>query len=201
VTPKDTAIPPGASDEWAKNLDDKERVFVEGYLQTLNKREAAKYAGYTESSAIRYGHEIFRRPNVRAAIEHLLRTRNGVTKTWLIDKLVAIVDTDLADVADWDLDGELVFKASAELTPEQKVAVSEIAQERGRDGVKTLKVKLYDKLAAMAHLAKLLNMLVDRQEISGPSGGPVEVIDHRARITERLNAIAKRQAPDNDGAS
>jgi hypothetical protein len=47
VNPKDTAIPAGASDEWAKNLDDKERLFVEGYLQTLNKREAAKYAGYT----------------------------------------------------------------------------------------------------------------------------------------------------------
>jgi hypothetical protein len=42
-------------------------------------------------------------------------------------------------------------------------------------------------------------MLVDRQEISGPNGGPVEVTDHRARITERLNAMAKRQAPDDDG--
>jgi hypothetical protein len=27
------------------------------------------------------------------------------------------------------------------------------------------------------------------------------VTDHRARIMDRLNAIAKRQAPDNDGAS
>ena len=59
----------------------------------------------------------------------------------------------------------------------------------------TLKIRLYDKLAAMGHLAKLLNMLVDRQEISRPSGGPVEVTDHRARITERLNDIAKRRRP------
>ena len=53
----------------------------------------------------------------------------------------------------------------------------------------------------MGHLARLLNLLVDRQEISGPNGGPVEVTDHRARIMDRLNAIAKRTAPTNDGAS
>jgi hypothetical protein len=87
------------------------------------------------------------------------------------------------------------------LTAEQKVAVSEIAQERGRDGARTLKIRFYDKLAAMGHLAKLLNLLVDRQEISGPNGGPVEVTEHRARITERLNEIAKRRAPDDDGSS
>ena len=55
-------------------------------------------------------------------------------------------------------------------------------------------------VAAMGHLAKLLNLLVDRQEIGGPDGGPVEVTDHRGRITERLNDIAKRTAPDNDGS-
>jgi hypothetical protein len=109
---------------------------------------------------------------VREAIEHLLRTRNGVTKTWLVDKLVAIIDTDLADVSKWDEHGELVFKTSGDLTAEQKVAVSEIAEERGRDGVRTLKIGLYDKLAAMGHLAKLLNLLVDRQELSGSDGGP-----------------------------
>jgi len=61
VTPKDTAIPASTSEEWAKNLDDKERFFVEGYLQTLNKRSVAKYAGYSSESAKRHAHEIFRR--------------------------------------------------------------------------------------------------------------------------------------------
>jgi hypothetical protein len=77
---------------------------------------------------------------VREAIEHLLRTRTGVTKSWLVDKPVAIIDTDLADVSEWD--GELIFKSSAELTPEQKVAISEIVRERTREG-STLKIRLY----------------------------------------------------------
>jgi hypothetical protein len=65
VTPKDTAIPAGASAEWAKNLDDKERVFVEGYLQTLNKRQAAE-SGYTHETAKRFAYEIFIQTSARA---------------------------------------------------------------------------------------------------------------------------------------
>jgi hypothetical protein len=109
VNPKDTAIPAVASDEWAKKLDDKERLFVEGYLQTLNKRQAAECAGYSHETAKRFAYEIFKRAHVREAIEHLLRTRTGVTKTWLIDKLVAIIDTDLADVSDWDVERQLAW--------------------------------------------------------------------------------------------
>jgi hypothetical protein len=65
----------------------------------------------------------------------------------------------------------------------------------------TLKFKLYDKQSAITNLAKLLQLLVDRQEVSGPNGGPVEVVDHKARITDRLNGIARRKAASNDGAS
>jgi hypothetical protein len=34
-----------------------------------------------------------------------------------------------------------------------------------------------------------------------PLSGPVVVTDRRARIMDRLNAIAQRPTPDNDGAS
>jgi hypothetical protein len=36
-------------------------------------------------------------------------------------------------------------------------------------------------------------MEVERQEISGPAGGPIEVVDHKARITDRVNGIARRK--------
>jgi hypothetical protein len=73
-------------------------------------------------------------------------------------------------------------------------------QRSRRDGARTLKVRLYDKLAAMGHLPKLFNPLIARKSY-GPNGGPVEVTDHRTRIMDRLNATAKRQASDNDGGS
>jgi hypothetical protein len=84
VTPKDTAIPASTSEEWAKNLDDKERLFVEGYPQTLNKRSAAEYARYSSESAKRYAHEIFRRAHVREAIGHVAATICGRKANCLI---------------------------------------------------------------------------------------------------------------------
>ena len=137
---------------------------------------------------------------MREPIELCLRNRTGITKPWIVDKLAPIIDTNLADIGSWDADGTFVLLPSDDLTDEQKVAVSEVVTEYGKNG-RTTKVKLHDKLAAMAQLSKLLNMLVDRQEISGPDDRLVEVTDHRARITERLNDIAKRTAPVYDGSS
>ena len=71
------------------------------------------------------------------------------------------VDTLAVDVGPWDADGTFVLLPSEDLTDEQKVAVAEVATEYGKNG-RTTKVKLHDKLAAMAQLSKLLNMLVDR---------------------------------------
>jgi hypothetical protein len=155
--------------------------------------------GYTEESARRRAYNIFNRPHSREAIDLCLRNRTGVTKPWIVDKLAAIIDTNLADIGSWDADGTFVLLPSEDLTDEQKIAISEVATEYRKNG-RTTKVKLHDKLAAMAQLSKLLNMLVDRQEISGPDGGPVEVTDHWAQIMDRLNAISKRTAPANDGA-
>ena len=42
---------------------------------------------------------------------------------------------------------------------------------------------------------------IEKQGVEALNGGPVEVTDHRSRIMDRLNAIAKRQAPDNERAS
>jgi hypothetical protein len=77
---------------------------------------------------------------------------------------------------------------------------SRITDKQGKEVV-TLKIKQHSRHRALKDLAKIFRMEFERQEISGPSGGPVEVTDHRARITERLNAIVKRTAPANDGAS
>ena len=42
---------------------------------------------------------------------------------------------------------------------------------------------------------------IEQQGVEALNGGPVEVTDHRSWIMDRLNAIAKRQAPDNERAS
>jgi phage terminase small subunit len=203
VNPKDTTVL--AADDWAKQLNDKERLFVEGYLQTLNKREAAEYAGYSRESARRWAYDIFNRPHVREAIELLLQARAGVTKAWMVDQLVELARTKVTDLYEWSADAGLRLKDSDEIDPENIGAVAEIeetrvADKKGNDVV-TIKIKQHSCHQALKDLAKIFRMEVERQEISGPNGGPVEVTDHRARITERLNDIAKRTAPANDATS
>jgi phage terminase small subunit len=204
VNPKDTAVSASGSDEWAKKLSDKERLFVEGYLQTLNKRQAAEYAGYTKATANRRAFDVFNRPHVREAIELLLQTRAGVTKAWIIDQLVEIAQTKATDIYERNEIG-LRLKNSDEIEQDKIGAVAEIEETRvvdkkGNDVI-TIKIKTHNRHQALKDLAKIFRMEVERQEISGPNGGPVEVTDHRARIMDRLNAISKRQASDNDGAS
>jgi phage terminase small subunit len=203
VTPKGTTIPAG--DEWAKKLNDRERLFVEGYLQTLSKKQAALHAGYTYESARRHSYTVFNRPHVREAIELAMHARSGITKTWVLDQIVELAQTRATDLFEWNTITGLRLKSSDEIEPEHIGAVAEIEEtttydKKGNKTV-TVKIKTHSRQQALNTLAKIVRLNVNVNEISGPNGGPVEVTDHRARITDRLNAIAKRQAPDNDGAS
>ena len=156
-------------------------------------------------STRRHAYSIFNRPHVREAIELLLQARTGVTKAWIVDQLVELARTKATDLYEWSADTGLRLKDSDEIDPENIGAVAEIEEtrmtdKRGNDVV-TIKIKQHSRHQALKDLAKIFKMEVERQEISGPDGGPVEVTDHRALITERLNEIAKREAPDNDGSS
>ena len=48
-------------------------------MQTLNKKQAAEYAGYTHESTRRHAYSIFNRPHVREAIELLLQAWTGAS--------------------------------------------------------------------------------------------------------------------------
>jgi hypothetical protein len=65
--------------------------------------------------------------------------------------------------------------------------------ERGHGSIS---IKQHDRLAALTLLARISGMLINKTEVSGPGGGPVEVehTDFRERITRRLDEMAKRVA-------
>lgn len=78
---------------------------------------------------------------------------------------------------------------SDQLTPGQRAAVSEMSQtattylktrdEDGEEVVTTipgaLKVKLYDRAASQRLFGQAVGALVERRELSGPGGGPIDV--------------------------
>jgi hypothetical protein len=98
-------------------------------------------------------------------------------------------------------DGKLVVRDHAALDRDTLSTVAEVTAVVNDKGYRTLRVKQHDRLAALTLLARISGMLINRQEISGPGGSPVEVdhtIDHSARIRSRLDEIAKRLPPPSE---
>jgi len=48
------------------------------------------------------------------------------------------------------------------------------------------KIKLHDAHAARVELAKIHGLIIDRKELSGPNGGPIEIDDARDTLADKL---------------
>lgn len=72
--------------------------------------------------------------------------------------------------------------------------------QRTKDG---LKILTRDKDAALANIAKYLGMIVDKKEVSGPGGGPIETANITARdlTDDQLAAIIARKHKTIEGGS
>ena len=90
--------------------------------------------------------------------------------------------------------GQLIVRDHADLDRDTLSTVAEVTEVVNDKSYRTVRVKQHDRLAALTLLARISGMLINRQEISGPGGGPVAVehVDHKTRILDRLDAIAKR---------
>jgi phage terminase small subunit len=184
------------SAKWAEGLADKERVFVEEYLIDLNGRQAAIRCGYQPGSASNDARRMLDKPSVAAAIDKALAERPGITRTRIVDELAKVAFANMGDYAKWDGDGVNLVDSES-LEEGQRAAVAEVKQTRTeteRSTTVTVNFKLHDKLGALEKLGKVMRMFVDRQEVSGPGGGPMEVTSPRERIAGRMATLAGRLA-------
>jgi phage terminase small subunit len=181
---------------WAGGLDDKEMLFVSAYLETLNATKAAVAAGYAKGSANVRGSQLRRRPQVAEAINNALAERMGVTRGRIVEEVSRLAFSNISDVLEIK-DGELVVKDHAALDRDTLSTVASIEEHITDKGYRTLRVKQHDRLAALTLLARINGMLINRTELSGPGGGPVEVEhrDHKACVMERLAAMRQRIEP------
>ena len=106
-------------------------------------------------------------PPVKQRIEELRAQtyrRHEKTVDRLINELATIAFSDIRDVLSFSENG-VVIKNSDDLPDSVAGAISEVSM----DGDK-VKVKLYDKLAAIDKLGKHFGMFVERREITGAGG-------------------------------
>ena len=185
-------------DSWSFGLTLREVRFVQEFLVDLHAGAAAQRAGLGRSkkACVELASRMRRKQSVALAISKLLAERSGSTQSRLIEELGKMALCDITDYAKV-VGGRLVVTDTADLTPDQRAAIVGIKETINEKGHSTIEYK-FDKLAAIDRLARAVSLYKDRTEISGPKGGPVQVVDMtdaKSRLMQLLNLHAVSVQP------
>lgn len=127
-------------------LTEKQRRFVDYYVETGNASEAARRAGYSEKTAGWIGQENLQKPTIKAAIDARLKE--------LEDKRIAKVD-EVMQFLTSTLRGEV---------KEERVVVEGTGEGRSDARIIKVQVSARDRLEAAKSLLKRYPMQLDAKE-------------------------------------
>lgn len=186
-------------------LTTKQQAFVEHYLRTWNASEAARLAGYSEKSARLIGHENLTKPDIQTAIQERLAELRMSADEVLV-RLAEQARATLADFIDIPAPGA---RAHSDATEAHAALAGwslnlHKAEQRGKlHLIKKLKsgqwgpeIELYDAQAALQLLGRHHKLFVDRTELTGKDGNPIEVSDARAALAAKLARRAGADDPE-----
>jgi phage terminase small subunit len=154
-------------------LNPKQQRFVEEYLVDLNATQAAIRAGYSERTARQLGAKNMAKPEIAAEIARLKGERTkqaAISEEWVVKGLVEQVNRAMTAVPVLDAEGNPT-------------------------GFYTYQGNVANR--ALELLGKHLGMFAERREITGPSGGPVEVRVRIVREGHSADVRPPREAPQN----
>jgi phage terminase small subunit len=159
-----------------KALTGKEKMFCQEYIVDFHGTRAAIAAGYSKKAARTLGTQILAKRYIRAHINQLLeqrRLKSDISKDELVHHLAEIAKADIRQVYDDKGDFDITKLDSAVSS-----LISEIHTETtyDKDGNPKYKqrVKLHDKLKATDLLGKFLGLVVEKHEVTGKDGKPIE---------------------------
>jgi phage terminase large subunit len=145
-------------------LSDRQRLFIEEYLQCWNATEAARRAGYSLKTAYSIGSENLTKPEIKVAIENRIKEKHMQA-----DEVLARL-TQQARGAGQDF---IEVKGTLPFTNWEK-----LEEAGGLNLIKKLKydndgrpeVEFYDAQVALVHLGRHLGLFVDRVELTDKNG-------------------------------
>jgi len=163
------------------------RRFVEEYLIDLNATQAAIRAGYSPRGATAVASRLLRKGPVAAAVAEAMAARSArvaVDADWMLRRLVAEVEADLADL--YDADGDLRPVADWPAVWRQGL-VAGIETASDRAGAKVRKVRLCDRLRRIELIGRHVDVQAFRERI-----GPGASDDLAARLDAAEQRLAAR---------
>ena len=172
----------------------KQQVFVAEYLVTLNASEAAARAGYSPRSAHVMGCLLLKQPRIAAAIRDGMAaraTRIGVAADQVVAELARVAFSDIGRVLDWD-DRRVTLRELETLSAADRAAIAEISVLTPTRGSRRVRVRLHDKLGALALLMRHLGL--DRAVAQRLGFVAPDPEGDRERLMTRLENLAKANA-------
>lgn len=172
----------------ANGLTPKQELFAQAYVETANATAAYRRAYDTSTMKDTSVHVAACKQLAHARtwqrIEQLQLAnlkRHEVTVDKIVKELSLLGFSNMLDYIRTTDDGDAYVNLS-ELTRDQAAAISEVTSEVYTEGggedakqVKRTKFKLSDKRSALVDLGKHLGMFVERKEITGKDGKPIEI--------------------------
>lgn len=180
-----------------KQLSQTHFMTVEYYIRGMTKQQAMIKAGFSESYAAQKAYKVFGREDVQRAIEqrrYAMKSRQNGIVDRIQDELAKIAFFNIGQVISVTNDGEFIYDFST-ATMDEFAAIGECTVEyytegKGEDAkeVKRIKVRPYDKKAALDSLARINGMFNDKLAIANTQGLSMEERLQKGRERVRLNA-------------
>lgn len=157
-------------------LTDRQTLFVEEYLACFNASQAARRAGYAPKTDRVIGWRNLQNPEIAEAIRQRL-AESAMTADETLMRLAAHARGDIDDCLDDDGRFSLDKARKAKKTSLiKKLRIKETKRVIDDEEVITqdIEFELHDAQAALQLIGRHHKLFVDRTELTGKDGGPVE---------------------------
>lgn len=173
-------------------LSDKQLLFANEYLIDFNRTQAALRAGYSKRSAGEMGSKLLKNPEVAEYVSQRL-TESAMSADEALMRLAAHARGDIDDCLDDDGRFSLDKARKAKKTGLiKRLRIRETTRVIDETEVKTQEIdfELHDAQAALQLIGRHHKLFVDKTELTGRDGGPIEHKDVTELSDEDLARIA-----------
>ncbi len=157
-------------------LTEKQKRFVDYYIETGNATEAAKKAGYSEKTAFIIGHDNLRKPNIKTAIDARLKelesTRIADAKEVMQHLTAALRGEIEEEIPVVEGHGDGISEAriiKKQISAHDRLRAAELLMKRY--GLSMSDIEQEEKKARTEGLKKRIN--ADKLEVTGKDGAPL----------------------------
>lgn len=146
--------------------------FADKYFETLNAKDSAIYAGFSEDTAKQIGYNLLQRDDIQEYLNKLreeYQKKSGINKQRILDEYAKIAFSDIREL--YSGDNQLLDIRQLDDVTAGAVAcvdVDEVIDRKGNTIGYTKKVKLHNKLAALDSLGKVLGIFEKDNDQSRP---------------------------------